>query len=352
MVKLVNKFKIANRWVGDEQLPLVIAELGINHNGSLDAAISIADTAIRSGAEVIKHQTHIVDDEMIPIAKKIIPGNSNKSIYEIISKSSLNEQEEKKLMNHIKSKKKIFISTPFSRAAADRLKRFNIPAFKIGSGECNNYPLIEHIAKFKKPIILSTGMNSIESIRPAVKIFRKYKIKFALLHCTNIYPTAPDLVRLNCIEILKRNFPDAVIGLSDHTSSNFSCYGGLTLGAKIIEKHFTDKKKRKGPDISSSMDAADLKNLLRACKVIPKLIKPGKKMALIEENKTVKFAFASVVSIKNILPGQKLSKENIWVKRPGTGDFLAKDFKKLIGRIATKKINKDSYIKKEYLKKK
>ena len=113
MVKLVNKFKIANRWVGDEQLPLVIAELGINHNGSLDAAISIADTAIRSGAEVIKHQTHIVDDEMIPIAKKIIPGNSNKSIYEIISKSSLNEQEEKKLMNHIKSKK-IFISTPFS----------------------------------------------------------------------------------------------------------------------------------------------------------------------------------------------------------------------------------------------
>ena len=165
-----NKLKIKNRVIGDNEPPIVIAELGINHNGSLDKAISIAESAISCGAEIIKHQTHIVEDEMIDAAKKIKPGNSNKSIYEIISKCTLNENEEKKLMQHIEKLKAIFISTPFSRAAANRLKKFDIPAFKIGSGECNNYPLIEHIAKFKKPIILSTGMNSIKTIEPAVKI--------------------------------------------------------------------------------------------------------------------------------------------------------------------------------------
>ncbi len=140
---MVSKFKIGNRTIGDNEPPLIIAEIGINHNGSLDAAIAIAESAIKSGAEVIKHQKHIVDDEMINEAKKIIPGNSNKSIYEIISKCALNESDEKKLMNHVKKLKSIFISTPFSREAANRLNRFNVPAFKIGSGECNNYPLIE-----------------------------------------------------------------------------------------------------------------------------------------------------------------------------------------------------------------
>ena len=169
-----NKFKIGNRIIGDNEPPVVIAELGINHNGILDKAISIAESAIKSGAEIIKHQTHVIEDEMIDEARKIIPGNSNKSIYEIISKCALSEKEERKLMQHIKKLKAIFISTPFSRAAADRLQKFKIPAFKIGSGECNNYPLIEHVARFKKPVILSTGMNSIKTIMPAVKILRKY----------------------------------------------------------------------------------------------------------------------------------------------------------------------------------
>jgi N-acetylneuraminate synthase len=347
---MIRKFKIGNRSVGDNQTPLIIAEVGINHNGSLDLAISIAESAIKAGAEVIKHQTHIIDDEMIPYAKKIKPGNSNKSIYEIMSKCALNEKDEKKLMMHVKSLKTIFISTPFSRAAANRLQKFNIPAFKIGSGECNNYPLIEHIAKFKKPVILSTGMNSIEQIKPAVSILRKNKVNYALLHCTNIYPTPPELVRLNCLNELKKNFKDAVVGLSDHTESNFASYGAIALGAKIIEKHYIDDKLRKGPDISCSMNPNDLRNLITGSKVISLASKPGKKMGLKEEKKTINFAFASVVSVKNIFPGEKLSRDNIWVKRPGLGDFLAKDYKKLIGKKAKTKIKKDSFIKKINLK--
>ena len=344
------KFKIGSRLIGDNEAPLIIAEVGINHNGSLDLAISIAESAIKAGAEVIKHQTHIIDDEMIPYAKKIKPGNSNKSIYEIMSKCALNEKDEKKLMMHVKSLKAIFISTPFSRAAANRLQKFNIPAFKIGSGECNNYPLIEHIAKFKKPVILSTGMNSIEQIRPAVSILRKNKVSYALLHCTNIYPTPPELVRLNCLEELKKKFKDAVIGLSDHTNSNFASYGALALGAKIIEKHYIDDKLRKGPDISCSMNPNDLRNLIEGSKVISLASKPGKKKGLKEEIKTINFAFASVVSVKDILPGEKLNKDNIWVKRPGLGDFLAKDYKKLLGKKAKTKIKKDSFIKRINIK--
>ncbi len=344
------KLKIGNRIIGEKHDPLIIAEIGINHNGSLDEAISIAESAIKAGAEVIKHQTHIIEDEMIPYAKKIKPGNSNKSIYEIISKCALNEKDEKKLMKHITNLKKIFISTPFSRAAANRLQKFNVPAFKIGSGECNNYPLIEHIAKFKKPIILSTGMNSIEQIKPAVKILRKNKVKYALLHCTNIYPTPPELVRLNCLSELKRNFKDAVIGLSDHTNSNFSSYGALALGASIIEKHFVDNKSKKGPDIPCSMDQEDLKKLIEGSKIISLARRPGKKEGLKEETKTINFAFASVVSIKDIFPGEKLNKQNIWVKRPGLGDFLAKDFQRLIGKKVKSKIKKDEFIKKVHLK--
>lgn len=345
-----NKFKIGNRSIGYNELPVVIAELGINHNGNLDKAISIAESAVSSGAEIIKHQTHIVEDEMIEIAKKIKPGNSNKSIYQIISKCALSEKDEKKLMQHVKKLKAIFISTPFSRAAANRLMKFDIPAFKIGSGECNNYPLIEHIAKFKKPIILSTGMNSINSIRPAVSILRRYKVKFALMHCTNIYPTPPELVRLHCITELQNNFPDAVIGLSDHTSSNYSSYGAISLGAKIIERHFVDNIKSKGPDISCSMSPVDLKNLIEGTKIISQAIKLDKKIALKEENKTIKFAFASVVSIKKIKSGEKLTTKNIWVKRPGTGDFLAKDFKKLLGRRVCRDIKDGVLIKKDYLR--
>ena len=334
----MKKFKIGNRSIGENEPPLIVAEIGINHNGSLDLAIKITDAAISAGCEVIKHQTHILDDEMIDDAKKIIPGNAKKSIYEIMKKCSLNEQQEFKLMQYVKSKKLIFISSAFSRAAANRLQKFDIPAFKIGSGECNNYPLISHIAKFKKPIILSTGMNSISSIKKSVNILRKHKINFALLHCTNVYPTPPELVRLNCLKILKHNFPDGVIGLSDHTKSNHTSFASIALGAKIIERHFVDKKSRKGPDIICSMDKEELKDLINGSKIIFEALKYGKKDIVKEEIVTKKFAFASVVTIKDIKSGEKLSKKNIWVKRPGTGDFTAADYEKLLGKKITKDV--------------
>ena len=162
--------KIAGRKVGLDYPPLVIAEIGINHEGSLKVAKEMVDAAKRAGVEVIKHQTHIVEDEMSGAAKKVIPGNANVSIYDIMERCSLNEEDEAELKNYVESQGMIFISTPFSRAASERLERMSVSAYKIGSGECNNYPLLEHIAQFGKPVILSTGMNTIESVSKAVAI--------------------------------------------------------------------------------------------------------------------------------------------------------------------------------------
>ncbi len=346
----MTKFKIGKRIVGSNYPPLIISEIGINHNGSIDLAIHMADSAIKAGAEVIKHQTHVVDDEMSEEAKKVIPGNAKISIYKIIKKCALSEKDEKKLSDYIKRKKRIFISTPFSRAAADRLARLKVPAFKIGSGECNNYHFIKYLCKFKIPIIMSTGMNSISSIRKSVNIILRNKIPLALLHCTNIYPTPSKLVRLDCIRQLKKAFPKCVIGLSDHTENNYSSYAAIGLGADIIERHYVDTKIRRGPDISSSMDFNDLKNLIKGSKEIF-LARGGQKVPLKEEQKTINFAFPSVVSLENIYPGTKLSRNNIFLKRPGGGDFSVKDLNSLYGKIVTKFVKKNTQLRKKNLRK-
>ena len=309
----MKKFKIGKIIIDENTPPIVIAEIGINHNGNLDRAISIADKAILSGAEIIKHQTHIVDEEMSEEAKRTTPGNSKLSIYEIIKKCTLSEEKEKKLMKYITSRKKIFISSPFSIAAANRLARFNVPAFKIGSGECNNYHFIKHICKFKKPIILSTGMNSINSIKKSVEIIRKNKIPLALLHCTNIYPTPPNLVRLDCIRQLKKAYPSCLVGISDHTTTNYTSLAAVALGARIIEKHFVDSKKIIGPDINCSMDPSELKDMILGSKTIFQA-RGGVKKPLKEEKITINFAFASVCSSTDISPGQVLTEKNICLK--------------------------------------
>jgi sialic acid synthase SpsE len=339
-----NQLKIEDRIIGLNYAPFVIAEIGINHEGSLLTAFEMVDSAHKAGAEAIKHQTHIVEDEMSKEAKKVIPGNASDSIYDIMERCALSEEDEIKLKQYVESKGMIFISTPFSRAAANRLERMEVTSYKIGSGECNNYPLIEHIAAFGKPMIVSTGMNSIKSVRKTVKILEDYNLPYALLHTTNLYPTPSHLVRLGAMEELHREFPNAVIGLSDHTISNLACFGAVALGASILERHFTDRMDRVGPDIINSMDPTALKQLITGSAEIAQM-RGGKKEATVEEKITIDFAFATVVSIKDIKKGEKFSKENLWVKRPGTGEILAEEYKSIIGKIASTNITNDNHLK-------
>lgn len=339
-------FKIGDRSVGPEHPPLVIAEIGINHEGSLKVAKEIVDAAIGAGAEVIKHQTHVIDDEMSADAKKVIPGNAKESIYEIMSRCALNEADETELMKYVESKGAIFISTPFSREAAFRLERMGVSAYKIGSGECNNYPLIDLVSSFGKPIVLSTGMNSIDSVRKSVEIMKSHKIPYALLHCTNLYPTPPELVRLGAMVELQQAFPEAVIGLSDHCENNYACLGAVALGASVLERHFTDSKDRPGPDILCSMEPKDLTDLIVGSKTIF-AARGGSKQPLKEEQVTMDFAFATVVTTKDVKKGDLFSKDNIWVKRPGTGDFTAEDYQSLIGKTASKDLSSGVHVAKD-----
>ncbi len=324
---------IENRKIGTHEKPLVIVEIGINHEGSLETAIKMVNEAKRSGAEIIKHQTHVVDDEMSVEAKKIIPGNAEVSIYDIMSRCALNESDEIKLKKYVESLGMIFISTPFSRAAANRLEKMGVSAYKIGSGECNNYPLIKHIAKFGKPMIVSTGMNNIDSIRKTVDILIEHGVSYALLHTTNLYPTPSRLVRLGAMQELQYEFPDAIVGLSDHTTSNLACFGAVAMGASIVERHFTDSMDRPGPDIVNSMDPQALSELISGCIELQKM-RGGKKEAVKEEQVTIDFAFATVVTIKPINKGEKFTTENLWVKRPGTGEISAENYESILGKIA------------------
>ena len=330
-------FLIGDRFVGENSEPLVIAEIGINHGGSIEVAIAMAKSALDAGAEIIKHQTHIPYDEMSEEAKSIRPGNSDKPIYQIIEECSLNEEEEYELQSYVKSRGGIFISTPFSRAAVERLAKMNLPAIKIGSGECNNYPLVKLVAALGKPVILSTGMNTIESINKSVTILRNAKIPFALLHCTNLYPTPEKHIRLGAIEEIRSAFPDAVIGLSDHSTSNYPAIASVALGARILERHFTDSMDRVGPDISCSMDPESLKQLIYASRMVFQA-SGGHKDRLDAEKVTENFAYASVVATKMIRKGEILTADNIWVKRPAGGDFTAEQYETLFGRVAAEEI--------------
>lgn len=340
-----SRFNIGNIEIGAGCTPLVIPEIGINHEGSLDVAKQMVDAAYRAGARLIKHQTHVVEDEMCGVARNVIPGNSKDSIYDIMSRCALSEEEERELMYYVQEKGMEFISTPFSRAAADRLEGFGVKAYKIGSGELNNYPLIKHVASFKKPMIVSTGMNDIRSISKTVDILEGAGIAYALMHTTNSYPTQSGMVRLGAMQEMMKEFKGVPIGLSDHTTSNTACIAAMTLGASLVERHFTDKMERVGPDIICSMDEEKLKELLLAAKDIPQML-GGEKKALPEEQVTIDFAFASVVAISPIKKGDKFTKDNIWVKRPGTGDFLAADYERILGCVANCDIQADELLRK------
>ncbi len=321
--------KIGNRTVGDNHPPLVIAEVGINHEGDINKAIRMVDDAHAAGCECVKFQSHVIEDEMIP--NNVIPGNAKESIWEIMKRCALTEAEELRLKNYVEAKGMIFLSTPFSRAAAIRLEKMGVVAFKIGSGECNNYPLIEHIARNRKPILLSTGMNDIPAITKSVEILRRFDIPHVLFQCTSIYPTPYNKVRLNALLDLRQTFPDAVLGLSDHSLSNYPCLGAVALGARVLERHFTSDMSWPGPDIEISMDPAALKDLIAGSRAIFESL-GGTKNILKEEQPTIDFAYACVVAIQDIKAGDILSPDNIWVKRPGTGEVKAEHFERLIGK--------------------
>lgn len=334
---------LAGRKIGPDHAPLVIAEIGINHEGDYAKAERMVRDAHAVGCECVKFQCHVVEDEMSPQARKVIPGNADVSIYEIMERCQLCEADERRLKDLVESLGMIYLSTPFSRAAADRLESMGVCGYKIGSGECNNYPLVDHIAGFGKPVILSTGMNSMQNIAKSVDILRARKVPFGLMHTTSMYPTPPEKVRLGAMVQLAQTFPDAVVGLSDHTMTIYPCLGAVSLGASMLERHYTSDKSWPGPDVSLSMDPEEMRQLIEGSRLIHKAL-GGEKAILPEEQVTIDFAYASCVTVAPVKAGEPFTKANLWVKRPGTGEILAEHFDGLLGRAATRDIDPDTQL--------
>ena len=331
--------KIGNRSIGPNEPPLVIAEIGINHGGDLDVAKNMVDLIASSGCECVKHQTHIIEDEMTEEAKSIFPPNADKSIWDVMKECSLTLDEEKELKKHAENLGLIWISTPFSRKAVDFLDHIDVPAFKIGSGEADNLPLINHIAKKGKPIIMSTGMQSIQSLKNSVEILENSHVEYALLVCTNLYPSPPEIVSLKGIEELKEAFPKALVGFSDHSIGPEMALASVALGACIVERHFTDTRYRDGPDISCSMDPAELRLMIDRSVEIYKALKNPKQRTKPEED-VYKFARASVVADKDMPAGHIITEKDIWARRPGSGEIPGYKYHDVIGkklRLAVKK---------------
>ena len=323
--------KIGNRSIGPNEPPLIIAEIGINHGGSLDVAKSMVDLIVHSGCECVKHQTHIIDDEMTEEAKAIFPPNANKSIWDVMKECSLKLDEEQELKEYAENLGLIWISTPFSRMAADFLDEIDVPAFKIGSGEADNLPLINHIAQKGKPIIMSTGMQSIKSLKNSVNILEKSGVEYALLECTNLYPSPPEIVSLQGIQELKEAFPKALVGFSDHSIGPHIALASVALGACIIERHFTDTRYRSGPDITCSMDPAELRLLVdRSIEIHKALMNPKQRTE--PEESVYKFARASVVADRDMAAGHIITEKDIWVRRPGSGEIPGYRYNDIIGK--------------------
>ena len=335
--------KIAHREIGPDHPPLVIAEIGINHGGDLGVAKEMVRLAALSGAECVKHQTHFVEDEMTDEAKSVFPPNADVSIYEVMQRCALSQEDEISLKAFTETLGLIYISTPFSRKAADFLAEIGVPAFKIGSGEADHLPLIRHISAFGKPVILSTGMQTIGTIARSVEILRSSGVPFALLECTNLYPSPPEIVSLRGVTELKRAFPDAVVGFSDHSIGPTMALASIALGACIVERHYTDSRYRAGPDISCSMDPAELRFLVDRSREIHRALHNPKERTGPEEA-VYRFARASIVADRDLPAGHVIEEQDIWARRPGTGEIPGYEFDMVVGSRLTRSVSRNTQL--------
>jgi N-acetylneuraminate synthase len=336
--------KIAGRKIGPDHPPLVIAEIGINHGGDLGVAKEMVRLAAGAGCEMIKHQTHIIADEMTDEAKQIFPPNADVSIWEVMERCALSLPDETELKRYTEELGMIFISTPFSRAAADFLETLDVPAYKIGSGEADNLPLIRHIARIGKPIIMSTGMQTIETMRASVQILEDAGVEYALLECTNLYPSPPEIVSLQGVTDLKEAFPNAVVGFSDHSIGPEMAMASVALGACILERHYTDTRYRIGPDIINSMDPAELRHLIDRSKEIH-IALHNPKQRTEAEAPVYAFARASVVADRDLPAGHVITEADIWARRPGSGEIAGYEFDNVIGKTLNKAVTLNTQLK-------
>ncbi len=330
---------IGSRTIGPGEPCFIIAEAGINHNGDVKLASGLVDAAAEAGADAIKFQTHFPEFEML--RGGATAGYVGESLFDLLTRTAISRDDHHVLRDRARKKGILFLSTPFSREAADFLETLGVPAFKTGSGELTNLPLQQHIARKHKPMIVSTGMSTPEEIERTVQLVRGEGTPLALMHCTSTYPTPYEHVQLGCITSLASKYR-VPVGFSDHTTGSYMAFGALGAGASLFEKHFTVSRSLPGPDQQGSMEPQELRDLVQGIRAIEraqgstKQIQPG-------EQDVRNMAHHSVVSIRDIAAGATIAAGDVWAKRPGTG-IPARRLAEIVGRVAKRAIAKDRLI--------
>lgn len=322
----------------------IIAEAGVNHNGSFELAMQLVDEAVDAGIDCIKFQTFKAENLVNKNAQKaeyqIENTKNNDSQYKMLKDLELSFEDFKQLKNYCDSKKIMFLSTPFDLESADFLNDLNMEIFKVPSGEITNLPYLRKINSFGKKVILSTGMSTLNEIQDALNVLKDCEV--SLLHCTTEYPCPYDNVNMNAMLTIKEHF-GLPVGYSDHTQGTEIPVMAVSMGAEIIEKHFTLDKTMEGPDHKASLEPHELKQMVKSIRNVEKAFGSGEKIPQESEKKNIEIARKSIVAKIDIKAGEKFTEENLTVKRPGNGISPMK-WDELIGVFAIKDYKADEII--------
>ncbi|MBI5049679.1 MAG: N-acetylneuraminate synthase family protein [Nitrospirae bacterium] len=335
----MDKIMISKKAAGAGEPALIIAEAGINHDGDIKRAHELIDAAADAGADVIKFQTHLAEKEMLNISDKAV--YLDESLFTLIRRMELTVDQHFELKKHAFKRGLIFLSTPFSKEAVDILEKVGVDAYKAGSGELTNLPFLEYIASKGKPLIISTGMSSIDEVGKTAGILTGKGVPLMIMQCTSQYPTEYKNVFLKTIREYTDKF-HVPVGFSDHSRGNYMAFAAVALGACAVEKHFTVSRKWPGPDQSSSIEPDELADLVKGVRAIEEGLK-GSKTVTEGEKELQKLFRESVVSLKNIPKGTVITSDMVWVKRPGYG-IPANELEKVIGKKAISDINANQVI--------
>jgi sialic acid synthase SpsE len=340
---MIEPIRLKDRMVGPGMAPFIIAEACINHEGDIRIAEQMVYMAHAMGADCIKFQIHVLENEMLKQAPQ--SDNFEEPLWDTLDKTNLTVKEHIRLKKLCEQLGILYLCTPFSRDGVDILEEIGVEFYKTGSGEMTNLPFIEHVAKTKKPMIVSTGMSELEEIRETVNLVKSVGAPLILTHCVSIYPCPYDKVNMGMIPKYEKEF-QIPVGLSDHSRGIYTSLGAVALGACVIEKHFTLDKMRKGPDHPSSIEPYELGELTKGARAVFEARGSVRKI-FDEEKQIVAWARESVVSEKKIPKGTKITEDMVWVKRPspGPGVVPAKDLTKVIGKVAKEDIPKDVQVK-------
>jgi N,N'-diacetyllegionaminate synthase len=315
--------KIGERRIGAGEPCFVIAEAGVNHNGSLDLARRLVDAAVHAGADAVKFQTFRADKLISPAAPKaayqVETTGTGESQLEMVRKLELPPQAFRELKSCCAQRGILFLSTPFDEESADLLDELGMAAFKVPSGEITNLPLLEHLARKRKPLIVSTGMCDLEEVRTAVECLRRAGAReLALLHCVSSYPASAASINLRAMETLRETFA-VPVGFSDHALGVDIPLAAVALGACIVEKHLTLDCQLPGPDHRASLEPGDFTAMVEGIRAVEAALGDGIKRPAPEERNTAEVARRSLVAACGIPAGTVLRAEHIAILRPGTG---------------------------------